>query len=132
MGAPSPGSAGFRILVRASLPSLMERTEKEMGRKRKQEKRKEKRKGISMYACWFLATQTQRSESKVAIVLLLASSGTIQLCVLGGKELNPNPNILRRSPYRSDSDRYECNLKLPPGQKQSWTLLSGERAKGRR
>ena len=34
MGAPSPGSVGFRILVRASLPSLMERTEKEMGRKR--------------------------------------------------------------------------------------------------
>ena len=87
MGAPLPGSVGFRILVRASLPSLMERTEKEMGRKRKQEKGKEKgkekRKGISMYACWFLAPQTQKSESKVAIVLLLASSGTIQLCVLG-------------------------------------------------
>ena len=87
MGAPSPGSVGFRILVRASLPSLMERTAKEIGRKRKQEKGKEKgkekRKGISMYACWFLAPQTQKSESKVAIVLLLASSGTIQLCVLG-------------------------------------------------
>ena len=87
MGAPSLGSVGFRILVRASLPSLMERTEKEMGRKRKQEKGKEKgkekRKGISMYACWFLAPQTKKSESKVAIVLLLASSGTIQLCVLG-------------------------------------------------
>ena len=48
----------------------------------------------------------------------------------GDKELYPNPNILRRNPYRSDSDRYECNLKLPPGQKQSWTQLSGERAKG--
>ena len=87
MGAPSPGSVGFRILVRASLPSLMERTEKETGRKRKQEKGKEKgkekRNGISMYACWGLAPQTQKSESKVAIVLLLASSGTIQLCVLG-------------------------------------------------
>ena len=42
MGAPSPGSVGFRILVRASLPSLMERTEKETGAKRKQEKEKEK------------------------------------------------------------------------------------------
>ena len=73
MGAPSPGSVGFRILVRASLPSLMERTEKEIGRKRKQEKgkekEKEKRKGISMYACWFPAPQTEKSESKVAIVL---------------------------------------------------------------
>ena len=65
----------------------MARSEKEMGRKRKQEKGKEKgkekRKGISMYVCWFLAPQPQKSESKVAIVLLLASSGTIQLCVLG-------------------------------------------------
>ena len=43
----------------------------------------------------------------------------------GDKELYPSPNILRRNPYRSDSDRYECNLKLPPGQKQSWTQLSG-------
>ena len=42
MGAPSPASVGFRILVRASLPSLMERTAKEIGRKRKQEKGKEK------------------------------------------------------------------------------------------
>ena len=39
----------------------------------------------------------------------------------GDKELYPNPNILRRNPYRSDSDRYECNLKLPPGQKQGHT-----------
>ena len=45
MGAPSPGSMGFRILVRASLPSLLERTEEEKGRKRKQEKDKEKGKG---------------------------------------------------------------------------------------
>ena len=65
MGAPSPGSMGFRILVRASLPSLMERTEKEKGRKRKQEKekgkdkrkRKEKVKGKCKEKgrYWFLA-----------------------------------------------------------------------------
>ena len=47
MGATSHGPMGFRILVRASLPSLMARSEKEMGRKRKQEKgrKREKKKG---------------------------------------------------------------------------------------
>ena len=68
MGAPSPGSMGFRILVRASLPSLTERTEKEKGRKRKQEKEKGKIKGNGRKSkrkrtrkrkrYWFLAPQT--------------------------------------------------------------------------
>ena len=49
----------------------------------------------------------------------------------GDKELNPNPNILRRSPYRSDSDRYECSLKLPCAKKR-YKQIPGQHVLGPR